>query len=52
MTYSKESAIFNIEYDPSGSSNSSFYAGPDNLNLLISYDFFYIFSCIVDTKTI
>ena len=39
MTYSKESVIFNTEYDPSGSLNSSFYTGPDNLNLLILYDF-------------
>ena len=32
-----------IEYDPSGSSNSSFHVGADILNLLFLYDFYIFF---------
>ena len=31
---SKKSSISDIEYDPTGNSNSSFHAGADILNLL------------------
>ena len=33
---------------PLGNSNSSFDVGPDILNWLFLYDFFYIFPCIVN----
>ena len=32
-----------IEYDPSGNSNSLFYVGAEILNLLFLYDFFISF---------
>ena len=38
--YSKESRIFDTEYDPSGNSTSSFHIGVDVLNLLFLYEFF------------
>ena len=41
--YGKQSWISDTEFDPSGSSNSSFYVGADILNLLLLYEFF-IFS--------
>ena len=39
-----------MEYDPSGNSNLSFYVEADVLNLLLLYEFFYIFPYIVHTK--
>ena len=39
-----------IEYNPSGNSNSSFQVVADNLDLLLLYDLFYIFSSIVNIE--
>ena len=41
---------FDIEYDPSGNSNSSFHVRADILDLLFLYEFFYFFPCIVNAK--
>ena len=39
-----------IKYDPSGNSNSSFQVGADTLIFFFVVRFFYVFSCIVNTK--
>ena len=38
------------EYDPSGNPNSLFHVGAGILNLLLLYDFFIFFLCIIYTK--
>ena len=37
-----------MEYDPSGSSNSTFHVGSDILNLLL-YELF-VFPCVINAK--
>ena len=39
------------EHGPSANSTFSFHVGADTLYLLILYDFFYIFPCVVHAKT-
>ena len=41
----KKCWIYEIEYDPSGDSNSSFHVGADLLNLLLSHDIYFFSMC-------
>ena len=48
--YSKYSWIFDIPYELSSNSNSSFDAGAEIFKRIILIWHFYIFSCIVNTN--
>ena len=47
--YSKFSSMFEIEYDPSGKSNSSFQVGAEILIVLFLYADLMFFPCIINT---
>ena len=50
IMYSKFSWMFEIEYDPSGKSNSSFQVGAEILIVLFLYADLMFFPCIINTQ--